>query len=560
MRLASFDIVTAVAVIGAIDAVEGQDTVLPPLDLSQSIPKIAVTDLTDLDLAELMSIAVAPATRHADLPGIDLGEMDLEQLLALEADATGEAAIGLNRVTMEELMRVEVGADGQDEFALPFDLIGLDPEFLQDIEFGIDRNSLLAPYRQVAALDLASILDEPGAGEFGQYVRIAAPMTTATSDYASAQSESFGLRIAGGDAMMVAAPTVGTDQSSPGSQPSGPGSPSISPGSPSTGPVNRPPAALNDTLETTQGTALVGNVLVNDSDPDGDALSVTSTGTIDTAQFGSAQLTADGSFTYAPRGDFYGIDSFQYSVMDVHENAATATVSIDVTRSNLAPVAQDDRFVSTIGVAIEGNLLANDYDPDGDKVTVSNDGLLATDKGGVILLNIEGTFEYRPPDGFFGTDSFSYNVTDGNGGESVATSTFEVVKPRNILNGGAGDDFLQGSSEDDMIRGYAGDDLLIGGAGDDILDGGLGIDVLLGGAGNDVFEIGPGTGGDLDAIADFKSTVDIIDLSAFGISALSDLSIEGDGLGGSLIMLPGGDSLALLLVDPASLSPSDFIY
>ena len=71
-------------------------------------------------------------------------------------------------------------------------------------------------------------------------------------------------------------------------------------------------------------------------------------------------------------------------------------------------------------------LLTNDFDPDGDALTVSRVDTAGTN-GGVIKANGDGTYTYTPPAGFIGTDSFTYEVNDGSGGAAIATVTITVI-------------------------------------------------------------------------------------------------------------------------------------
>ncbi len=90
------------------------------------------------------------------------------------------------------------------------------------------------------------------------------------------------------------------------------------------------------------------------------------------------------------------------------------------------------------------------------------------------------------------------------------------------IDGKAGDDRLYALSGDDTLLGGAGNDLLSGAAGNDRLDGGTGSDLLLGGTGNDTFVFGRGFG--QDSVLDFTDGSDKIDLSAFGLGGMAELS------------------------------------
>ena len=92
-------------------------------------------------------------------------------------------------------------------------------------------------------------------------------------------------------------------------------------------PSNDPPVAVDDSASTPQGVPTDVKVLANDSDPDGDALSVTAN---TQGANGSVSCTAV-VCTYTPNAGYVGPDSFTYTVSDGHGGTATATVSVTVT-------------------------------------------------------------------------------------------------------------------------------------------------------------------------------------------------------------------------------------
>jgi hypothetical protein len=94
-------------------------------------------------------------------------------------------------------------------------------------------------------------------------------------------------------------------------------------------PVNDPPLAGNDTVTTPKNTAVIITVLANDSDVDGDTLTVTSVPP-QTDQRGT--VTTNGTtITYMPKNGFKGTDTFTYTISDGHGGTATAMVTVTVT-------------------------------------------------------------------------------------------------------------------------------------------------------------------------------------------------------------------------------------
>ncbi|PKA83674.1 putative repeat protein (TIGR01451 family)/gliding motility-associated-like protein [Ulvibacter sp. MAR_2010_11] len=189
---------------------------------------------------------------------------------------------------------------------------------------------------------------------------------------------------------------------------------------------NDPPVANADTNTTQVDVPVDGNVLPNDYDPDGDPIVVTAN---TNPANGSVVVNPDGSYTYTPNPGFVGQDIFQYTICDNGTPALcdTATVTIQVldTTDNIT-TAVDDSYYTTVGIVINGNVLDNDTDPEGDNQTV--DIAISPANGpsnGTVVLNADGTFTYTPNPGYFGPDSFVYSIFDD--GTPVATDSATVT-------------------------------------------------------------------------------------------------------------------------------------
>ena len=195
--------------------------------------------------------------------------------------------------------------------------------------------------------------------------------------------------------------------------------------------VNDAPIAVNDdftvtedgTLTTTLG---VDDLLQNDSDPDGDTLTVNMTPVSGPAN-GSLTLGTDGTFTYTPNADFNGVDSFSYQVSDANGRTAEAIVEITVDPINDDPVAVDDLDYTTPEdtslIISVSDLLANDSDVDGDALEITS----ASATNGTITFNVEGTLTYTPDTDFSGIESVRYLIRDGNGGTAEAIVEINVT-------------------------------------------------------------------------------------------------------------------------------------
>ena len=198
--------------------------------------------------------------------------------------------------------------------------------------------------------------------------------------------------------------------------------------------VNNPPVAVDDAYSTNMNVQVTGNnVMDNDSDPDGDNITVNTT-PITPPSHGSVTLNADGTFTYTPATDYTGTDTFVYEISDdgtpSKSDQATVTITI-LTPGNNPPVAVDDAYSTNMNVQVTGNnVMDNDSDPDGDNITVNTTPITPPSHGSV-TLNADGTFTYTPATDYTGTDTFVYEISDdGTPSKSdQATVTITIYSP-----------------------------------------------------------------------------------------------------------------------------------
>ena len=188
-------------------------------------------------------------------------------------------------------------------------------------------------------------------------------------------------------------------------------------------PVNSAPQALDDSATVAiNSSANVINVLANDSDPDGDSLSISTI-----SQPANGMVTNNGSnVSYTPNPDFTGVDTFTYTIVDPGGASATASVTVQVggVGANRPPQANDDNAVTNQDTRVTIAVLANDSDPDGDELSVS---AVTQPTNGTVVIN--GTrVTYIPAPGFRGVDSFTYTIIDGNGGSDTATVTVRMPR------------------------------------------------------------------------------------------------------------------------------------
>uniref|UniRef100_UPI001298516C Ig-like domain-containing protein n=1 Tax=Roseimaritima sediminicola TaxID=2662066 RepID=UPI001298516C len=188
--------------------------------------------------------------------------------------------------------------------------------------------------------------------------------------------------------------------------------------------VNDTPVAVDDAVTTNEDTPISIDVLDNDGDVDGDALSVA---IHEQPSAGSLQLNLDGSITYTPVANFSGIDSFAYSLSDPQQASDKAVVTVTVVPVNDAPRASDDSATTPEDTTVTIDVLGNDVDLDDSDLTVTLDGQAAH---GTAVVDAHGWITYTPAANFHGSDTFRYEVRDASG----ASDTAEVSVMVNPVN------------------------------------------------------------------------------------------------------------------------------
>ena len=172
------------------------------------------------------------------------------------------------------------------------------------------------------------------------------------------------------------------------------------------GAANNNPIAVNDGMYTSEDVAATINVLANDSDPDGNILTVTSTSV---PLHGTVTINANQTLTYQPAANYFGTDQFTYQVSDGRGGTATATVDLTVSAVNDAPIGFGNQL--TLNEDSSRSDRAAGVDPDGTPVIFQ---LLTPPANGTLQFDgSNGNFTYTPNPNFFGIDSFMFVVNDG---------------------------------------------------------------------------------------------------------------------------------------------------
>ena len=192
--------------------------------------------------------------------------------------------------------------------------------------------------------------------------------------------------------------------------------------------TNTPPVASNDSAATNEDTVLrlaPASLLANDSDADGDALSIASVGG---ASNGSVALSAS-EVVFTPQANYNGPASFTYTLSDGKGGSATAAVAVTVAAVNDAPLASaDSGFTTPAGTALTipaASLLGNDSDVDNSNSALSIASIGGASNGSVVL-DAQKNPVFTPNAGYSGPASFTYTATDGAATSNPATVSLTV--------------------------------------------------------------------------------------------------------------------------------------
>jgi len=194
---------------------------------------------------------------------------------------------------------------------------------------------------------------------------------------------------------------------------------------------NAAPIANADQIDTVgNGSVFIAatTLLSNDTDPENDPLSLTQVGQ---GINGTVSLDANGDVQFIPNTNFgiQGSGSFVYTVEDSIGNTANAVVTVE--DGNQAPQAQDDQFTVNAGSSLvisDAELLANDIDPEGEALNITNVGQAIN--GQVSFDAISGAITVTPdPSLSLGTVSFAYQVADTQGVTSNANVAVTIQAP-----------------------------------------------------------------------------------------------------------------------------------
>jgi|GEM_PF-6576510 len=184
--------------------------------------------------------------------------------------------------------------------------------------------------------------------------------------------------------------------------------------------ANSAPDAVNDAATTNEDTPVTISVLANDTDPDGDPLSISGF----TQGANGSVANGGGMLTYTPNANYNGSDSFTYTISDGHGGSDTATVNITVNAVNNPPDAMNDSASTNEDTSVNINVRANDTGGDCGSVTIVS---VTQGAHGTVVINPDSTLRYTPDANFNGADSFTYTIGCAAAGNDTANVSVTIA-------------------------------------------------------------------------------------------------------------------------------------
>ncbi|MGY0595771.1 tandem-95 repeat protein [Vibrio sp. JZG10] len=201
-------------------------------------------------------------------------------------------------------------------------------------------------------------------------------------------------------------------------------------------PVNDAPIATNDAIQTDEDSQVVIDVLANDSDIEGDDLSITSASVSE--EQGIVEIV-DGKLVFTPAENFNGNATISYTISD-GELEDEAQVSVTVNSVNDAPIALNDATITEEDTSVTIDVLPNDTDIDGDKLSIQS-ASVPSEQGTVEI--VDGKLVFTPAEDFNGDAEITYTVTDGSlADQATVNVTVNAVNDTPVVESSIADQAL----------------------------------------------------------------------------------------------------------------------
>jgi predicted chitinase len=187
-------------------------------------------------------------------------------------------------------------------------------------------------------------------------------------------------------------------------------------------------AAVNDAPVAREGSVTVredGSVVIDlrllGTDVDSPALQAL---VLAAPAHGTLTTNPDGTCTYTPAPDFNGTDVLRFVLTDGELQSNEASFTFTVTPVNDAPVLADASAQVDEDGSVTLDALASAHDADGDALTLE---IVDAPVHGSLIVHADGRYTYTPNADFFGSDSFSYRVSDGQAASAIATVNVTIA-------------------------------------------------------------------------------------------------------------------------------------
>ena len=192
----------------------------------------------------------------------------------------------------------------------------------------------------------------------------------------------------------------------------------------SVNPINDTPVAITSSATVNEDAAITIDVLKDSTDIDGDSLTINA---ITQASNGVVQIS-NNQIIYTPNQNFNGTDTFTYTISDGNGGQITKSITVSVNPINDTPVAITSSATVNEDAAVTIDVLEDATDIDGDSLTIN---AITQASNGVVQIS-NNQIIYTPNQNFNGTDTFTYTITDGNGGQTTKSTMVTVsVNPIN---------------------------------------------------------------------------------------------------------------------------------
>lgn len=204
-------------------------------------------------------------------------------------------------------------------------------------------------------------------------------------------------------------------------------------------PVNDAPIALADTLNGVEDNPGIADTMAG-TDEESDA--ITAWTVVTPPLNGTITVGLAGAYTYVPDANFFGTDSFEFTVTAGGQVSAPATVTINISGTPDSPIAVNSSAWTELDITATGDAVG--FDPDGSAVTFTK---TSDPANGVALMAADGSWSYVPNTGYVGSDSFNFKVNDGTSDSNIATVTIitGVAVAEDGHFSGVRDDLLTGT-------------------------------------------------------------------------------------------------------------------